>query len=78
MEKKHRRYRFLKWLRKVFKVKEGDKSPKYIAWVYYILFPLEWFYQRQSGIKYDSVTDVYTIRGMIFSGDSLCDIYLKL
>lgn len=63
------RYKILRWLRKnVFHVKEGEISPKGLYFIYYILFPLNWFYEKQSWVKYEPLTDVYTIRGMKFTG----------
>ena len=61
------RYKFLRFLRKICKVKEGEISPKWLYFIYYILFPLNWFYEKQSQMKYDPLTDVYTIQGMKFT-----------
>jgi hypothetical protein len=63
------RFKFLSWLaHTVFKTKEGEVAPKLVQYIHRILFPLNWFYQRQSGIKYDPLRNIYTIRGMKFSG----------
>jgi len=63
------RYKLLHWLRyKIARCKEGEISPKWIRFIYWVLFPLNWFYERQSGIKYDHLNDIYFIRGMKFSG----------
>jgi hypothetical protein len=62
------RYNFLRWLRKIVKVPEGAVPPKWIKVVYYCLFPLNFFYLKQSNIKYDIETDIYTIQGMRFTG----------
>ena len=63
------RYRFLRMLRQLANVPEGCVVPRWIQFIYHILFPLNWFYERQSGIHYDVVRDIYTIQGMKFSGD---------
>lgn len=62
------RYKILRWLReKVFRVQEGCIAPKPLKFIYYLLFPLNWFYEKQSWIKYDPLTDIYTIEGMKFT-----------
>lgn len=63
------RYKFLRFLRKTFRIKEGEISPKWLYFIYYILFPLNWYYEKQSRIKYDPLTDVYTIEGMKFTAN---------
>lgn len=63
------RYRFLRLLRQMANLPECSVAPKWIQFIYYVLFPLNWFYNRQSGIKYDAERDIYTIRGIKFSGD---------
>lgn len=63
------RYKFLRWLReKVFKSREGEAPPKLLLFIYRILFPLHFFYQKQSHIRYDPLRDVYYIRGMKITG----------
>lgn len=64
-----KRYSFLRFMRRFCKVKEGQIAPKWMYFVYYILFPLNWLYEKQAYIKYDILTDVYTIRGMKFTGE---------
>lgn len=72
------RYKFLRWLNcRIFKTKEGEIAPKFVQFVYRVLFPLNWFYQKQSGMRYDPLTDVYFIRGMRFTSqvfDTLRDM----
>lgn len=64
------RFAFLRFLRKnVFKVPEGAIAPKLLKFIYYTLFPFNWLYERQSNINYKVETDVYTIRGMRFTGE---------
>lgn len=67
--KKDKRLLFLNWLnRKVFNTKEGCISPKFVRVCYYILYPLNWAYEKQSGIRYDIMYDVYHINGKKFTG----------
>lgn len=74
------RLRFLRWLRKLTGTPQNCWAPKWILVLHSILFPLHSFYEKQSGIKYDPRTNIYTIRGMKFSAeifDSLKDSSLK-
>jgi len=64
-----KRYAFLRWLRKISNTPEGCVAPQWIKFIYYILFPLNWFYEKQSNIKYDILSDIYTINGMKFTGE---------
>ena len=63
------RYRFLRALRQLSGVHEGTISPRWIVFIYYLLFPFNWLYERNANIKYDAVYDIYTIQGMKFSGE---------
>ena len=64
------RFKFLRWLRnKVFKVPEGAVAPKLLAFFYHLFFPLHWFYENQSNIKYDTRTNIYTVNGLEMSGE---------
>lgn len=63
------RYRFLRALRQLSGVPEGAVRPRWIVFIYYILFPLNWCYERNANIKYDALHDIYTIQGMKFSGE---------
>lgn len=63
------RYKFLNYLRRICKVRECEIAPKPIMFIYHVLFPLNWLYERQSNIKYDPLTNVYTINGMKFSAN---------
>lgn len=59
----------MKWLRtKVWKLKEGEIAPWPLKWIYYLLFPGFWVYEKQHNLRYDPLRDVYTIRGKEFSG----------
>jgi len=69
MNLSNKRIRFYHWLRKdVFKVPEATIGPRFLPIIYYLLFPLNWFYEKQSGIKYDMQRHIYIIQGMEFSG----------
>lgn len=63
------RYKILRFLRDMTGAKEGTVAPKWIKVVYWILFPLNGFYQRQSGMKYNPLTNMYTIMGQEYSGE---------
>jgi hypothetical protein len=63
------RYRFLRMLRQLANVPEACIAPKWIQLTYYLLFPLNYFYLKNSNIKYDVEMDIYTVRGIKFSGD---------
>lgn len=63
------RYRILRMLRQIANVPECSIVPKWIQCIYYMLFPFNWIYQRNSGIHYDAPRDIYTIQGMKFSGE---------
>lgn len=65
------RYKFLRYLNKISNTLEGSIPPKWVRILRYVLFPLHWFYANQSGIKYDYATNIYTIRGIEFSGQLL-------
>ena len=61
---------FLRWLRiRIFKVPEGAIGPKIITWLYWLLHPLNGFYQNQSGVHYDPGYDTYTIMGVKLTGE---------
>ena len=64
-----KRMRFLQWINRwLFKTKEGVKPSKTAMFLYHVLFPFNFFYEKQSGIKYDVYSDVYTIRGVEITG----------
>jgi len=63
------RYRFLRMLRQFANVPEAAVAPKWIKFTYYLLFPLNYFYLKNSAIKYDVEKDIYTIRGIKFTGE---------
>jgi hypothetical protein len=63
------RYRFLRMLRQFANVPEAFIAPKWIQFTYYVLFPLNYFYIKNSNIKYDVQCDIYTVRGIKFSGE---------
>jgi hypothetical protein len=63
------RFSFLRMLKQIANVPEGAVAPKWIRFCYYILFPLNWFYHKQSGIKYEPETNVYTIEGIRITGE---------
>ena len=62
------RYKFLSFLcRKVAKNPPGTIKPKWIQFIYHILFPLISMYERQANVKYNIVYDSYTINGIEIS-----------
>lgn len=63
------RYRFLRMLRVLSNTPEGSVAPKWVQFAHYALFPLNWMYQKNSGIYYDAQRDIYTIQGMRFTGE---------
>ena len=63
------RYKLLRFIRELSGISEGGMSPKPIMILYHILFPLNWFYQKQSNIHYSPMSNIYTIQGQKFSGD---------
>ena len=66
------RIRFIHWLNhRVFKTPEGQVAHKFVRIVYRVLFLMRYFYEKQSGIKYDMMRDVYIINGMKYSRDAL-------
>ena len=59
------RTKLLKFLAyKVCKTQEGCLPPKWVVTLSCILFPLYYMYSKQSGIKYDPITKVFTIKGV--------------
>lgn len=64
-------YRFavLRNLRTITNTPEGCYAPAWVRFVYYVLFPLDWFHERQSHIKYEVLLDAYTIKGVRITGD---------
>ena len=66
------------WLRyDLLKQPQATVAPKWLQFIYYCLFPLEWFYLKQSRVRYDILTDVYTIHGMECTGNLLRDLSNK-
>lgn len=64
------RQRFLRFLHyKVFRRKEGEIMHPIGKAIWKLFYPLHAMYVRNSQCHYDLRTDVYTIRGMKFSGN---------
>ncbi len=67
-----RRFQFLYWLNhKVFKIEEGAMMPKFSLFVYRVLFPLNWLYDKQTHLKFDYRRNLYIIDGRLISKDFL-------
>jgi hypothetical protein len=59
------RYKFLSFLcRKIAKNPPGTIRPRWVQFIYYILFPIKSMYERQANVKYDMLRDSYTINGI--------------
>lgn len=63
------RYEILRFLRNISGAKEGTVAPKWIQIIYWILFPLNAFYEHQSGMKFNPLTNMYMIMGQEYSGE---------
>ena len=62
------RWRFIWWIRdNVTKTPPENMAPKWVGVIYYILFPLNWLYERQSNIKYDPLSGHFYIAGIKLS-----------
>jgi len=69
---------FLKYLRdKVFKVPLGEIPPWYLNVVYRILFPLRYFYESQSNLRYDFQQNIYHINNYRFQGELLYQLTIS-
>lgn len=65
MKKLNWKWRFIHYLRdNISKTPPEMMSPKWIKVVYYILFPLNWLYEKQSNIKYDPLTGSFDLMGL--------------
>lgn len=61
------RWKILKTIRKLFPWTEGSVPPKWVLILKAILFPLDWWYMKQSRIRYDLTTDSIWIYGVRIS-----------
>lgn len=62
------RYALLRFLRDCSGTPEGACAPGWVTFIYYVLFPLNWAYEKQSGIKYEAPYDTYIIHGIRITG----------
>ena len=66
---------FYFWLQdKVFKVPGGQIPPKALNAIWYILHPTHFIQDRWSHMKYDPMTDTYTINGVRISGNIITEL----
>jgi hypothetical protein len=64
------RMKFLRWLRhRVWKVEEGCMAPRSLIVIYYILFPLNWLYEKRANVRYNAWYNTYTLHGIEFSAE---------
>jgi hypothetical protein len=66
---RNKRFKFLKLIRRLLNIKACCVPPKWYKFIYYVLFPLNWFYEKQTGIYYDPMRDIYWINDVKYSGD---------
>jgi hypothetical protein len=63
------RFTILFWIkRNIAKTPEGCVNPKWLDFIYHLLFPLNRMYEKNSHTNYDFQTDTYIIEGLQISG----------
>lgn len=69
-----KRFKFLQWLScVVFKTPIGTIPCRFVRIVKNILFPLHYFYQKQSNIRWDVYSNRYYFAGMEFTAKDLIE-----
>ncbi len=68
------KWRFIGHLREISKTPPENIAPKWIKVIYYILFPLNWLYERQSNIKYDPLTGSFDLMGVHLTRQDILNI----
>lgn len=59
---------------KILRLKHYSKIPD---WLFFLFFPLLFFYSKQSGIKYDIFSNTYYIKGVGINGGILDNLRLS-
>jgi len=76
--KGERRYRLLRFLRKLFKIEEGWISPWYLKIIAYTMFPSRIIWDLNPWFKYDISTDTLTIEKHKISVQFLIDLVYNI
>ena len=63
------RYDFIRFLRLINGIPEGAFNPLWITVIYHILFPVQWWFYKVTGVQYEARYDTYVIRGIRLTGE---------
>lgn len=71
------RLRFIWWLAKIFRIKEGCVLPVWLRAIRSTFYPLRYLYERNTRLHYDILRDSYTIEGNKFNRSFFKSFYIK-
>lgn len=67
----NRRLKFLRAIRDFFNIEAGVVPPKWLKFIYYVLFPTHYIIDNQEFLRYDAMNNKFYIWSHCYSGEML-------